>query len=189
MTNMRSNLASFWRFFTHRQLASFGSTDHWSLALFPRRSTLVTLSTTFTGHSSLAPRPTPGPAGSSRAHTLPRWLLPHTDGRQPKGKDRTGPDLNERSLSFSMASNRAISTEKSIRFSSLAAVGPETIHSRPELNPAACRHLHRRHLTFIGTSILSWLSVISRNSPKRLGMVPRNSSPEFLNRGSREESP
>ena len=88
-----------------------------------------------------------------------------------------------------MASNRAISTEKSIRFSSLAAVGPETIHSRPELNPAACRHLHQRHLTFIGTSILSWLSVISRNSPKRLGMVPRNSSPEFLNRGSREESP
>ena len=31
-----------------------------------------------------------------------------------------------------MAPNRAIPTEKSIRFSSLAAVGPETILSRPE---------------------------------------------------------
>jgi len=146
MTNMRSNLASFCAF-SHTAISLPSApltTGHWHYSLAARHSLL---STTFTGHSSLAPRPTPGPAGSSRAHTLPRWLLPHTDGRQPKGKDRTGPDLNERSLSFSMASNRAISTEKSIRFSSLAAVGPETIHSRPELNPAACRHLHPGLLT------------------------------------------
>ena len=69
---------------------------------------------------SHAPRPTPGPAGSGRAQTLPRWLLPDTDSRF--GKDRTGPDLDERSLSFSMAPNRAIPTEKSIRLSSLPTV-------------------------------------------------------------------
>src|SRR5208337_2553513 len=59
-----------------------------------------------------------------------RWLLHATNRRI--GKDRTGPDLDEHSLSFSMAPNQAIPTEKSIRFSSLAAVGPETILSRPE---------------------------------------------------------
>jgi len=37
-----------------------------------------------------APRLTPEPAGSGRAQTLPRWLLPHTDGRQPKGKRPNG---------------------------------------------------------------------------------------------------
>ncbi len=58
---------------------------------------------------SHAPRPTPGPAGSGRAQTLPRWLQPDTDSRI--GKDRTGPDRDERSLSFSMAPNRAIPTE------------------------------------------------------------------------------
>ena len=63
-----------------------------------------------TGHYSHAPRATrlhpPVPAGSGRAQTLPRWLLPDTDSRF--GKDRTGPDRDERSLSFSMAPNRAI---------------------------------------------------------------------------------
>src|SRR5271157_4324406 len=42
-----------------------------------------------TGHSSFAPAP---PAGSGRAQTLPRWLLPSTDTRI--AKDRTGPDLD-----------------------------------------------------------------------------------------------
>jgi|SRR5271157_2802688 len=69
-----------------------------------------------------APRPTPGPAGSGRAWTLPRWLLPDTDNRI--GKDRMGTDHDERSLSFSMAPNRVILTEKSIRLSALAALGP-----------------------------------------------------------------
>src|SRR5271157_3734819 len=44
------------------------------------------------------PRPTPGPAGSGRAQTLPRWLLPDTDSRI--GKDRTGPDLDDQPLSI-----------------------------------------------------------------------------------------
>ncbi len=49
------------------------------------------------GHCSAAPRPTtPGPAGSGRAQTFPRWLLPSTDRRIDN--DRTGPDLDERSV-------------------------------------------------------------------------------------------
>ena len=44
--------------------------------------------------------------------------------RLPDAKDRTGPDLDERSLYFSMSPNQAIPAYKSIRFSSLAAVGP-----------------------------------------------------------------
>jgi len=46
-----------------------------------------------------APRSTPhdaGPAGSGRAQTLPRWLLPDTDRRIAKG--RTRPDLDERAV-------------------------------------------------------------------------------------------
>ncbi len=47
------------------------------------------------GHWSPAPRPTTsGPAGSDRAQTLPRWLLPSTDHRIDK--DRAGPDLDGR---------------------------------------------------------------------------------------------
>jgi len=38
----------------------------------------------------------PGPAGSGRAQTLPRWLLPATKRRI--SKDRTGPDLDEQAL-------------------------------------------------------------------------------------------
>ena len=36
------------------------------------------------GTCSPAPRPTPGPAGSGRAQTLRRWLLPDTDSRTGK---------------------------------------------------------------------------------------------------------
>jgi len=53
-----------------------------------------------------APRPTPGPAGSGRAQTLTRWLLPFTDSRIDK--DQTGPGLDDLLLSFSMSPNRAI---------------------------------------------------------------------------------
>src|SRR5271157_883358 len=56
-----------------------------------------------------APRPTLG------------GILPLTNGRFVK--EQTGPDLDERSLSFSMAPDRAIPTEKSIGLCSLAAVG------------------------------------------------------------------
>src|SRR5208337_5424961 len=50
------------------------------------------------GHYSPTPRPTPHtpPAGSGRARTLPRWLLPDTDRRFVK--DRKEPDLEERPL-------------------------------------------------------------------------------------------
>ncbi len=58
-----------------------------------------------------APRPTtPRPAGSGRAQTLPRWLLPATDHRI--GKDRTGPDLDERPLYFQYAPSQTISADK-----------------------------------------------------------------------------
>ena|SRR5271166_308666 len=50
-----------------------------------------------TGHDSLALRPTtPKPAGSGHAQILPRRLLRDTDSRSTK--DRTGPDLEDRSL-------------------------------------------------------------------------------------------
>ena len=51
------------------------------------------------------------PAGSGRAQTFPRWLLPSTDPRIDK--DRTGPDLDERPVYFSMSPNRAIASGKS----------------------------------------------------------------------------
>jgi hypothetical protein len=44
------------------------------------------------------------PAGSGRARTLPRWLLPDTDRRIEK--DRTGPDLEERPLYFQRLEKR-----------------------------------------------------------------------------------
>jgi len=56
-----------------------------------------------------------GPAGSGREHTLPHWLLPDTNRRFVK--ERTGPDLDEHPLYFSMSQNRAIRADKSIRFS------------------------------------------------------------------------
>src|SRR5271157_5524217 len=64
--------------FYHRDLPASHSltTDHWPLF---SRSTL---------HAS--------PAGSGRAQTFPRWLLPSTDRRIEK--DRTGPDLDERPI-------------------------------------------------------------------------------------------
>ena len=72
-----------------------------------------------------APRSTPhdaGPAGSGRGQTLPRWLLPDTNPRFVK--ERTGPDLNEHPLYFSMSPNRAIPAENSKFSSPLAAVQP-----------------------------------------------------------------
>ena len=86
--NTPSKLASFWRFCN-----AVGSLPCDSLAtVLPPRLTLHPHASRSTPH---APRP---PAGSGRARTLPRWLLPSTDMRI--GKDRTGPDLDERSLSI-----------------------------------------------------------------------------------------
>jgi hypothetical protein len=66
------------------------------------------------------------------------------------GKDRTGPDLDERPLLFSMSPNQAIPAEKSIRFSPLVAAQPLTILSWQEaLNASgsrrACRMAMRRN--------------------------------------------
>jgi hypothetical protein len=58
-----------------------------------------------TGYHSRVPCSTPGPAGSGRAQTLPRWLLPDTDSRFVK--DQTGPDLDEHSLLFPMTRHTA----------------------------------------------------------------------------------
>jgi len=80
--------------------------------------------------------PAPGPAGSGRAQTLPRWLLHPTDCRIPR--DRTGPDLDERPLYFSMSQNRAIVAEKSMRSSPLGAARLLTTHSWAEA-PSATR--------------------------------------------------
>ncbi len=93
-------------------------------------------------HPPHAPRSTPRPAGLGRAPTLPCWLPPDTNHRI--GKDRPGPDRDERALSFSMTPDRGILPEKSIRFTSIAAVGPWIMLSRQEaLNASgstpACR--------------------------------------------------
>ncbi len=106
--------ASFWRF-SITAGSAFNFTDNWPLS---SRPTLHAPRLTLHARS----------AGSGRAQTLPRWLLPATDRRIVK--DRTGPDLDERPLfvsmspKFSMLPNQAISSDKSICFSPLAAARP-----------------------------------------------------------------
>jgi len=78
----------------------------------------------------------------------PRWRLHDTNRRF--ATDRTGPDLDDRPPLFNMSPNRAIPTEKSIRCSFLAAVGPLTILSWPEALNASrskrgCRMAIRRN--------------------------------------------
>src|SRR5208337_2544216 len=51
----------------------------------------VHLATVLPPHASRST--TPGPAGSGRAQTLPRWLLPDTKRRFVK--ERTGPNLDD----------------------------------------------------------------------------------------------
>ncbi len=59
-------------------------------------------------------------------------------------KDRTGPDLDERPVYVSMSPNQAISSDKSIRFSPLAAARPLTIRSWPEaLNAKGAKRAYR----------------------------------------------
>ena len=111
--------ALFWRFSI---IASSLPSASLTAGHYPQRSTL---------HAPRHPRRhPPGPAGAGRAQTLPRWLLPGTNRRI--AKDRTGPDLDERPLYFSMSPNQAIPADKSIRFSSLAAAQPLIILSWPE---------------------------------------------------------
>jgi hypothetical protein len=103
-----------------------------------------------TGRYSHTPRSTrlhpPVPAGSGRAQTLPRWLLPDTDRRI--GKNRTGPDLDERPSIFSMSPNRAIPLDKSNFSSPLAAAQALTILSWPgALNASGSRRACRMAIT------------------------------------------
>ena len=50
--------------------------------------------------------PAPGPAGSGRAQTPPRWLLPDTDRRIPH--ELQGPILHFRTLPSATASSRGV---------------------------------------------------------------------------------
>ena len=97
------------------------------------------------GHSSFALAP---PAGSGRAQTLPRWLLPSTDRRIAKNErgpiSTSGASIFSMSLKFSMLPNQEIPSDKSIPFSPLAAARPLTKRLWPEALDArgskrACR--------------------------------------------------
>ena len=50
---------------------------------------------------------------------------------------------------------------------------------RPELNPPACRHHDRRHLTFIGTSFPSFLGARSGDLPEPSKRIPVHSAPSL----------
>ena len=110
MINSTGKLALFWRF-----SLTTGSLPSDSLA---------------TDHCSFASRLTPHQRGQVVRGPPLRWLLPSTDSRI--GESRTGPDLSERVVYIQYVTNRAISSDKSIRFSPLAASRPLTIRSWPE---------------------------------------------------------
>ena len=89
-------------------------------------------------------------------------------------KTERGPISTSGPSIFSMSPNQAIPADKSIRFSPLAAAQPLTILSWPEaLNASGSRRACRMAISRNACSLL--LSLISRNSPKQLGMV----SPEL----------
>jgi len=125
-----------------------------------------------TDHNSPVPRPTPGPAGSGRAQTLPRWLLPDTDSRI--GKDRTGSNLDERSLYIEYVTEPGDSCGKIKPFFPLAVAQPLNILSRPEtLNASGSRRACRRP-----SAAMPVRSLISPSSPKQLGMVSLELRPQ-----------
>ena len=78
--------------------------------------------------------PTPHQRDQVVRRPSPAGYLPDTDNRFVK--DRTGPDRDERSHYSSMAPNRAIPTEKTLRVSWLTAVGPFS-HGRRRSTPVA----------------------------------------------------
>ncbi len=113
-------MASFWRFLSPR---SPPLRIHWPLA------------TILPPH---APRLTPHarPAGSGRARTLPAgYCHPPTAELTKTERDpisTSGPSIFSMSPKFSMLPNQAISSDKSIRFSPLAAARPWITPSWPE---------------------------------------------------------
>ncbi len=93
---VQRGVSSFWCFSITAGFLPFGllATDYWPL---------------FTCH---APRRHPlGPAGSGRAQTLRRWLLPATD--RPIAKKRTGPiSTSESSISVCHRTRRFLRTKQ-----------------------------------------------------------------------------
>jgi hypothetical protein len=120
MVNTMGKLALFGRFSITASLMS-------SISL-ATGSWLMTTSHAFTPHATRATYRRDQRGQAVRRPS--RWLLHATDRRI--GKDRTGPDLDERPHYFIMSPMRAISSNKSIRFSPLAAARPLTIRSWPE---------------------------------------------------------
>ena len=103
MVNTMGKLALFWRFSITASSLLFGFTGQWLCYC----------------HFHAASRPT-HPATSARTSGVrscadpPRWLLPDTDRRI--GKDRTGPDLDERPLYLVCHRTRRFLRTKSILF-------------------------------------------------------------------------
>ena len=105
-------LALFWSF-SSRRLCLFNFTGYWPLV------TVLMPLTTYPARLA------------ATSQTFPRWLLPDTDRRIVKTE--RDPISTNGSVYFSMSPNQAISSDKSIRFSSLAAARPLTSSlSRPE---------------------------------------------------------
>jgi len=94
------------------------ATHHWPLATVP-----VPL---FSLYAPPVTRPTPHapPAGSGRAQTFPRWLLPSTDNRIVK--DRTGPDLDERPVHIQYVTEIQQVTEPGNFFGQIDPVSPRS---------------------------------------------------------------
>ncbi len=116
---------------------------------------------------------TPPPIFPSRK-CVAKTSLPGTDHRIVK--DRTGPDLDERSVYISMSPESGNCFGQLNPFLPLAAAQPLAIRSWPGPStpgapdvPAGC--------SSDAMPIRSLLSLISRNSPKRSGMV----SSELIN--------
>ena len=156
------------------------------LALFCTFLSPPASSLRFTGHGSLVTRPlltrhsplatrhsSHLPLGTSVATTVllrpspVGYCMPPTAGFR---KDRTGPDLDERPHYFIMSPIQAISSDKSIRFSPLAAARPLTIRSWPEgLNASASR-------------------VFEATMPPSLATIRRNWKNQFSNLSSLDTS-
>jgi hypothetical protein len=96
---------------------------------------------------------TPPPIFPSRK-CVAKTSLPGTDHRIVK--DRTGPDLDERSVYISMSPNQAIVSDNSIRFSPLAAAQPLAIRSWPgALNARGSRRAGRMPIRRNAYSLLA----------------------------------
>ena len=115
----------------------------------------------FTGHNSPATRHSPLPPT-----TLPHWLLPDTDRRFVK--DRTGSNLDERPLYIEYVTEQGDSCGKIKPFF-------PTRRRRTPGHSLVARGAQRQSLQAClpdgAMPVLCLLSLISRNSPRKLRMV------------------